>query len=301
MNKLILIILLSFTTLNFYSQEFNCEVSVSSDPALDITTTEKEILSELEKTIYEFMNETAWTKDEFELEERINLNIALSITKVNSQNSFEANMQVALTRPVFNTTYNTMVFNYMDERIAFGYERNAILVFSENEFRNNLTSALAFYAYFALGLDYDTFSPNGGSKFFTKAQQIVTLAQNGGGPGWRADERGRKNRYWLIENHLQELFSPLRECLYEYHRKGLDVMYENPEKARNAMFQALQKLESVHTARPGSVNISNFLQAKVREFKGIFKNADNQQKQELVKLLRKLDPANSSKYQEILA
>lgn len=298
MNRLIFILSLFIPTL-LISQEFNCEVNVTSDPALDITTTEKEILSELEKTIFEFMNEKSWTDDEFEVEERINLNLQLSITEVRSQNSFRAQLQVALTRPVFNTTYNTMIFNYMDEKLAFSYERNAILNFSENEFRNDLTSTLAFYAYYCLGLDYDSFAPNGGSKFFSKAQQVVTLAQNGGGPGWRADERGRRNRYWLIENHLQEMFSPLRECLYEYHRKGLDKMYENPEKGREAMYEALLKLEAVHSARPGSVNVSNFLQAKVREFKGIFSAAENKQKQDLVKLLRKLDPANSSKYQEI--
>merc|ERR1711916_220290 len=101
-------------------------------------------------------------------------------------------------------------------------------------------------------------------------QNIVTLAQSGGGSGWRASEKGRRNRYWLIENQLQELFSPLRECLYQYHRKGLDQMYEDQGKARDAIYAALQKLQPVNSARPGSVNVLNILQSKLQELKSIF-------------------------------
>lgn len=301
--KSISLILVFFGFYTVFGQELNCQVTVSSDPALDITTTEKEILQEIERTIFEFMNTTAWTKDEFEVEERINCNVQLSITKVNSINSFEGKLQVQVTRPVFNTTYNTVLFNFLDDKLAFKFERNAILVFAENEFRNNLTSALAFYAYFMIALDFDSFSKEGGTKYFNKAQQIVVLAQNGGGPGWRSDERGPRaqfNRYWLIENALQELFSPLRECFYEYHRLGLDNMYENPEKAKQAMFDALNKLSDVHSARPGSANVSNFIQSKLKELQGVFKDAETNQKKELVNLLKRLDPANASKYQEIL-
>jgi hypothetical protein len=301
MKFVVFIILVNFC-FAINAQELNCQVTVSSDPALDITTTEKEILQEMEQTIFEFMNTTAWTKDEFEVEERINCNVQLSITKVNSINSFEGKLQVQVTRPVFNTTYNTVLFNFMDDKLAFKFERNAILVFAENEFRNNLTSALAFYAYFMIALDYDSFAKEGGTKYFNKAQQIVVLAQNGGGPGWRSDERGPRaqfNRYWLIENALQELFSPLRQCFYEYHRLGLDKMYENPEKGREAMFSALNLLSDVHSARPGSANVSNFIQSKLKEIQGVFKDADTNQKKELVNLLKRLDPANASKYQEI--
>lgn len=301
--KSISLILVFFGFYTVFGQELNCQVTVSSDPALDITTTEKEILQEIERTIFEFMNTTAWTKDEFEVEERINCNVQLSITKVNSINSFEGKLQVQVTRPVFNTTYNTVLFNFLDDKLAFKFERNAILVFAENEFRNNLTSALAFYAYFMIALDFDSFSKEGGTKYFNKAQQIVVLAQNGGGPGWRSDERGPRaqfNRYWLIENALQKLFSPLRECFYEYHRLGLDNMYENPEKAKQAMFDALNKLSDVHSARPGSANVSNFIQSKLKELQGVFKDAETNQKKELVNLLKRLDPANASKYQEIL-
>lgn len=281
-------------------QELNCQVSVQSNPALDVTTTEKEIFQQLEQTIFELMNNTAWTKDEFEVEERVNCIIQISITAIPSTGNYQATMQVQSTRPVYNTTYNTTIFNFLDEDVNFTYRRNARLQFTENQFVDNLTSVLAFYAYYVLGLDADTFAKNGGDPYFDKAQNIVTLAQSAGGAGWRASEKGRRNRYWLIENQLQELFSPLRDCLYEYHRNGLDQMYDDQDKARLAIYEALKKLQPVNSARPGSVNVLNILQSKLQEIKGIYKEADQRQKNDVVNLLKRLDPANASKYQEIL-
>ncbi len=159
---------------------------------------------------------------------------------------------------------------------------------------------MAFYAYYLIGLDADTFSLKGGRNYLNQAQNIVTLAQNGGGARWRATEKGRRNRYWLIENALQELFEPLRVCFYEYHRNGIDQLYDDQDKARQAIYESLQKLLPVNSARPGSVNLLNFLQAKLNELKGIYKDADQRQKSDVVNLLKRLDPANSSKYQEIL-
>jgi len=283
-----------------YSQELNCQVTVTSDPALDITTVEKEIFEQLEQKIFELMNNTAWSKDQFEVEERINCIMMLSVVDVPSPGRFKATLQVQMTRPVLNTSYNSPLFNFLDKDIEFSFERNAILVYSPNQFRDNLTSILAFYAYMILGFDYDSFALEGGTNHFTKAQEIVVLAQNGGGSGWRSNERGRTNRYWLVDNALQELFRPLRECFYEYHRLGLDQMYEKPEEARVKIYKALQKLNQVNNSRPNSINVMNYLQTKVRELQGIYQDADTKQKTDVVNLLKRIDPANSSKYQEIL-
>lgn len=298
--RFLVLFFIVFYAFSWHAQELNCQISVAVKPGLDITTTEKEVFKELEKTIFELMNQTAWSKDHFEYEERINCIMQLSIVDVPSPGNYKANLQVQVTRPVFNATYNSTLFNFMDQNVDFRFERNAILVFAPNEFRDNLTSILAYYAYMILGYDYDSFSLEGGSRFFNKAQEIVTLAQNGGGSGWRSSERGQTNRYWLVDNALQQLFNPLRTCFYEYHRLGLDKMYDDPTEARQNIFNALQLLADVHKARPGSINIMTFLQAKVVELKGVFKDAETRQKTELVNLLKRLDPANSSKYQEIL-
>lgn len=298
--KRILSIALLFLSMMGFSQELNCEVNIQANPSLDITTTEKEILSELQQAITDLMNNTVWTKDRFEVEERINCVFQLSITEVGGGGNYKANLQVQATRPVFNSTYNTTLINFLDEDVSFNYRRGTKVLFSENQFTDNLTSILGFYAFYILGIDGDSFAQNGGDPYFTKAQNIVQLAQSTMGSGWKANSRGQRNRYWLIENRLQELFSPLRACTYEYHRLGLDQMYDNPVKAREAIYAALQKLNEVNRARPGSVNVTNFLYAKRTEIGNVFADAETQQKTNLLNLLRRLDPSNASKYQEIL-
>lgn len=282
------------------AQELNCQVSVIPNPNLDVTTTEQEIFKELERTVFELMNNTAWTKESFEIEEKINCNIVININSIPAQNKFEGSMQIQSTRPVFNSTYNSTVFNFLDEDLQFNFQRNAILNYAPNEFRDNLTSVLAFYAFMIIGYDFDTFSLEGGSTYFNKAQDIVVLAQNAGGSGWRSNERGRKNRYWLVDNQLQQLFKPLRECFYEYHRAGLDKLYDDKNLARENMYNALQKLTPVNNARPASVNVLNFLQAKLKELQNLYADAEAKDKNNIVILLKRLDPSNSSKYQEII-
>lgn len=282
------------------AQELNCQVNVQSNPALDVSTAEKEIFKELEQAIFDIMNNTAWTKEEFAVEERINCVFQVSITEVKSTGSYAASIQVQATRPVFNSTYNTTLLNYLDEEVHFNFRRGAKIIYSDNQFTDNLSSIMAFYAFYILGLDADSFVMKGGDTYLKKAQDIVLLAQSSMMPGWRADEKGRRNRYWLIENSLQELFNPLRECFYDYHRKGLDQLYEDQNLARTEIQKALEKLLQVNSARPGAVNTLNFLTAKRQELVNVFQEAERKQQTDIVNLLKRIDPTNASKYQEIL-
>ena len=175
-----------------------------------------------------------------------------------------------------------------------------MLIYAPNQFRDNLTSVLAFYAYYIIGMDYDSFSLKGGTPYFTEAQQIVSNAQAAGGKGWKSNEQGKRNRYWLVDNIQQQLFEPLRECMYEYHRKGMDLLYENKETGRKNIYAALNKLSKVSATRPNSVNVLNFAQSKLREIKELYQDATPAEKTEVVTVLKRIDPANSSKYEEIL-
>ena len=149
-------------------------------------------------------------------------------------------------------------------------------------------------------MDYDSFSNKGGTKYFTEAQQIVTNAQSTGATGWKSNERGKKNRYWLVDNALHELFSPLRVCNYEYHRKGLDVLYDDKPAGRKAVYDALNKLLKVVATRPNSLNVTNFIRAKTNEIVNLYEDAEVREKNQIVNLLKRLDPTNSPKYQAIL-
>jgi len=299
MNKYIVIIisLLAFNTLK--AQELNCQVSVINTPKLQLSATDLEILKDMENNIYEFMNTTRWTKDVFEIEERINCSVLITITGKNNDN-LTGKIQVQSTRPVFNSSYNTTVFNTIDQDFNVAYLRNTTLLFSIEQYRNNLTSILGFYAYMILGYDYDTFSFEGGEKYFENAQTISNLAKNSGDPGWAASSGKRRNRYWLVDNALQSLFKPLRNAYYVYHREGLDAMYNNPVDARKKIIEALKFVDKVQRARPGNFNVQVFMNAKGDELISIFSQAEMSEKNTAVNLLKRLDPAGSSKYQEIL-
>lgn len=281
------------------AQELNCQVTLITDIKTEVTSAEKELFDQLKQTIYDMMNNTAWTKDKFKVEERINCQLQLQINTINN-GTFTGSLQVQYSRPVFNSSYNTTVFNFQDDDFQFSYSRNTVLIYAPNQFRDNLTSILAFYAYYIIGLDYDTFSLKGGTPYFTEAQQIVTNAQNSGAPGWKSNEQGKRNRYWLVDNQLQQLFEPLREGLHEYHRLGMDKLYENKDEARKAIYNALNKMSKISATRPNSINLLNFAQSKRDEIKNLYLDATAQEKTEVVAVLKKIDPANSSRYEEIL-
>ena len=292
--------LLFFFQFPLIAQELNCQVTIVADAKLEVSSLDKEVFEQLKQSIYEFMNSTKWTKDKFLVEERINCNLQLQITSIPSQGSYSGSLQVQSSRPVFNSSYTTTVFNFLDQNLNFQFTKNTVLLYAPNQFRDNLTSVLAFYANFILGMDYDTFSLKGGTPFFNEAQQIVSNAQSSGGEGWQSNETNKRNRFWLVDNVLQELFSPLRVSLFEYHRNGLDQLYANKTNAIAAVYSSLEALSQVVANRPNSVNILNYIQAKSTEIKNMYTDATSDQKTQMVDLLKKLDPVNTSNYQEIL-
>jgi hypothetical protein len=283
-----------------FSQELNCQVSVLTDARVEVNSTEQEIIKQMKQSVYDFMNDTKWTEDEFKTEERINCNIQIQIKTIPSTGNYTGYIQVQFNRPAFNSNYNSVLFNFQDDDVAFSFSRNAVLQYNENQYKDNLTSILSFYAYFILGMDYDSFSLKGGTPHFTKAQQIVTNAQVSGAAGWKANETGKRNRYWLVENILQPAFEPVRECNYMYHRKGIDMLYENKVAGKKAIYDALNKLTPVVQRNPNNLNTLNFLYSKIQEFKNVLSDSETKEKTDFVNLLKKLDSGNSSRYQEIL-
>ena len=295
-----LLLLMILPISSSFSQELNCQVSVLTDARVEVNSTEQEIIKQMKQSVYDFMNDTKWTEDEFKTEERINCNIQIQIKTIPSSGSYTGYIQVQFNRPAFNSNYNSVLFNFQDDDVAFSFSRNAVLQYNENQYKDNLTSILSFYAYFILGMDYDSFSLKGGTPHFTKAQQIVTNAQVSGAAGWKANETGKRNRYWLVENILQPAFEPVRECNYMYHRKGIDMLYENKVAGKKAMYDALNKLTPVVQRNPNNLNTLNFLYSKIREFKNVLSDSETKEKTDFVNLLKKLDSGNSSLYQEIL-
>ena len=289
-------IFLFFLVNNFLSaQELNCTVKVLS-PA--IQGTEKSVFETLETSIKEFMNNTKWTNDNFKQDERIECNITINVTRRLAVDEFEANIIVQARRPVYKSAYYTNLINYQDIDFTFKYTPFQPFEFNENTFTNNLTSTLGYYAYIFIGLDYDTFSPDGGTPYYQKAQTIVNNAQNAAEKGWKAFE-GSKNRYWLAENLANSNFKGVRSCLYNYHRMGLDMMTQDVELSRKNIADALDGLLKVHNMQMGSFLMQIFFLAKADEIVNIFSVATPDVKSKLVPMLNTIDPGNVTKYEKL--
>ncbi|MBL7883559.1 MAG: DUF4835 family protein, partial [Bacteroidia bacterium] len=202
-----LIVLVVFSLNTGVSQELNCKVQVLSQ---QIQGTEKRVFETLQTALFEFINNKKWTNDNFKLDERIECSILINVTERPSVDQFSATIQVQSRRPIFKSSYNSPLINFNDQDFQFKYLENQPLEFNDNMFTSNLTSVIAFYAYMILGLDYDSYSLNGGTPYLEKALQVVNNAQSTPEPGWRAFE-SNKNRYWLINNMLDAPFVGIRE------------------------------------------------------------------------------------------
>jgi len=275
-----------------HAQELLCEVSIAAPQVNNVDPVRFELL---EAAVNDFMNSRKWTNDNFDIEERIECNLLITINSAPNQTSFSGSIQIQASRPVFNSDYKTPIFTVNDGDFDFTFVDNQMLQFSLDQHRDNLTSTLAFYAYMIIGTDYDTFAFEGGTEHFLKAQTIVANAQNAGEAGWKASQ-GQRNRYWLVENILSQTFRPLRECNYVYHRMGFDKLYADLEGSRQAIADAIIELRTIHRIKPSSHNVQLFFAAKQSELVNLFKLAPEPEKQRINPVLKELDPGNIQRY-----
>ena len=250
----------------------------------------------------EFINGRAWSNYKFTTSERIECSMLFNIQDY-SGDQFKGTLQIQVRRPVFNSSYNTVLFNYVDNDLDFTYAEYQPLEFSETSHLSNLTSILAYYANIILGLDFDSYAFKSGTEFFQKAERIVNNAQNANEKGWRAGEStSRRNRYWLINNILDEEFSPVREFVYNYHRLGLDLMYDKPVDGRIIIAESLTLLQEVYRNRPDPFMhfFQVILDAKSDEFVSIFQGSMEDEKRRVLAVLNQIDPTHGDKYRTIL-
>lgn len=295
MKKWILLIILPVFACSIHAQELRVSVTINT-PKLQ--TADPKVFETLKTSMEEFMNNQKWTNDVFEEEERIKMDIVMTISKELSANTFEAELSFQSIRPVYNSTYETPMVKHQDKSVVFTYEQFQPLEFSQTTYLNNLTSVLGFYAYVVLGMDYDSFSPFGGEPYFQAAQDIVNrIPPNiaSSVPGWRSVESNR-NRYWLIENLLSPRVRPFRQAVYDYHRQGLDLMYQDVAVGRAVMTQALETLNDVNRSYPNSMILQVFSNTKSDEIIEIYKGAGPQEKTAITRTMEKVDPPRASDY-----
>ncbi len=279
------------------AQEFLADIRVT---APTIEGTDRRVFESLQQALYDFINNRKWTNINFKNQERIECSILITVKERVSSDEFKGTINLVLRRPVYKSSYNSVLLNYVDESFQFRYIESQPLDYIENSYSSSLTSTVAFYLYYFLGMDFDSFSLYGGDPFFRVAESIVNAAQNASERGWKAFD-GNRNRYWLVENMTNPAYRPLRQFLYEYHRLGLDVMSEKPDEGRAKVGETLSFLEQTWRERPNLLMLQLFLDAKRDEIINVFSQGSPQEKTKAVNIMREIDPANASKYEKILA
>jgi hypothetical protein len=275
------------------SQELNCVVQVNAD---QVAQTNRQIFKTLEKSLNEFVNNTKWTTQNFKPKERIECSMVINVSSYSSD-QFTATIQVQSSRPVFNSTYTTPVFNFNDKDFNFKYVEFESLDYDPNSFDSNLVSVLAFYSYIVIGMDADSFSPAGGTQYYATAQEIASLAQQSGYKGWNQAD-GNQNRFFLINDLLSNTFAPVRDAMYDYN-KGMDMMNENLKEGKEKIKAAVMSLQKIYDVRPNAFLMRVFFDAKADEIQSVFSGGPQIDIADLIQYLNKVSPINSSKWAAI--
>lgn len=278
-----------------YAQELNARVEVNAPQVQNLNNRVVELLKNVAQ---DFMNNRSWTGVSTRPEERIDCGFVINIQQFDGVNEFSAEAIIVSTRPVYGTNYRSTVLSFRDRQFNFSYEEGEQLNFNENQNLGALASLLGFYANIIIGMDMDTFRPQGGSAALNAARNILDFSQNQGRPGWRPTE-STDNRYWLINNLLDRRYLPYRQFSYQYHREGLDKMSSNANEARVEMAKHLEKLKEVDRFFTGNVWSQVLFSAKASEFAGIFYRLPGNEGAKVYNLLVQLDPANAGQYESI--
>lgn len=294
MRKLLFLILLVAGMPFMTAQELNCEIVINTEQTGQSNLS---VFRTLENSLREFVNQTSWTDKEFDQQERINCSMFITINDFEGE-SFSGTIQVQSSRPIYGSNMVSPVFNFNDNQFSFNYREYQPLNYSQTSFSSNLVSVVSFYVYTILGMDADTFSPEGGTEYYQEANRIVNTAQQSGRPGWSGAD-GQSSRYRLNTDLLSNMFAEYRAALYQYHRQGLDVMHKDPEAGKTAIADAIESLTTMNSRRANSLLLRSFFDAKADEVTQIFSDGPDINRPGLVQTLGGLAPRYSRNWRNL--
>ena len=294
MPKYLLLVSLLFVTFINTAQELNCTVSINAEqtgqPNLQVFRT-------LESQLVEFINTTKWTDKDFKNQERINCNMSIIITQFDS-NLFQATLQIQASRPIYQSSYSSPIYNYNDKQFNFSYSEFEPLTFNVNTFNSNLISVISFHVFTILGLDADTFTLNGGKEYFDTAKQIVNNAASSGSAGWKSSD-GTQSRFRYNDALISQVYKEFHTAMYDYHRQGLDLMTQSQKEAKNNIINAIGLLKGINDRRPNSFIMRTFFDAKSDEIQSIFSGGPNVDITILINNLNRMAPTKRENWSQI--
>lgn len=292
----LLMSLFAVCTLN--AQELQAKITINH---AQISGTDKSVFDNLQETLEQFVNDRQWTSLQFQKNERIVCNFNITVTAYDkSSNIFTCKALIQANRPVYNSAYTSTLFNFTDNNFSFMFQQFDQLEFNDETIENQLTALFAYYAYLIIGLDLDTFSPNGGSEVLERCMNLTNNAQNLEFSGWKAFDDDR-NRYAVISDYLDGGMSPFRQMQYDYYRKGLDEMANNADRGRTEISATLESnLKKVHEDKPMSQLPAIWTDCKKDELANIYNGKGTaKEKEEIYDLLFSINPSQNNAWEKI--
>ena len=289
------LLLLMLVPANVAAQELKANVTLNTEK---IQGTNTEVFDVLKTSLDEFINNTKWTSFEYEEYERISCNFSFVVESYAEDGTFGCTLMVQSLRPVYGSSYSTPVFKYQDNDIKFKYMAYDRLEFREDNLDNNLVAVIAFYAHLIIGMDMDTMGELGGSEFLNKAMNIATGAQSLGSTGWQSGTSTR-NRFTIIDDYMNSSMIAVRQMMYQFHRKGFDIMFREPDRGREEIAKSLEFLQAGYQERPLSYFPKLFTEYKQEELVNIFSKGDEKEKKKVVEILSGINPSLSSSWDKI--
>lgn len=277
---LLIITLFCLCTLQTSAQELQAKINFNTQ---QVQGTDKAVFENLQQTLEQFVNERQWTALQFQENERIQCSFNITVSKYDvSSNRFTCTALIQANRPVYNSSYNTTLYNNNDKHFDFEFVQYDQLNFNEEVIDNQLVALFAYYAYLIIGLDLDSFSPMGGTDVLQRCMNLTNNAQNLDFTGWKSFEDSR-NRFAIINDYLDEAMKPFRQLQYNYYRQGLDEMAQNVERGRTNVTTALETcLKKAHEEKPLSLLPQIWTDYKKDELANIYKGKGNQKEKESV-------------------
>lgn len=268
------------------AQELNMKITINSG---NIEVVDKSVFTTLEEALNLFVNGRKWTDATFAANELIESAMLITIKEISDQDTYKADIQITSNRSVYNSSYNTPLFNFKDDEFEFFFLRGQNMEFSENNINSNLTAVMAYYTYIVIGLDFDSYSLGGGKPYFERAMNIANSSQSLSTKGW-APFGSDRNRYSLALALTEEPSIDFHSMWYNYHRKGLDEMVINTTRGRAAIEATIPDLQKIYKARPASPILLFYGDTKLDELMNIYSEAKADEKQEAYKILQGIYP-----------
>jgi hypothetical protein len=293
LNLILAALLIAFINTKALELDFNLQLNHKK-----IQSTNDDRFVSMKNEINNLIQNNVWLKFAVQDYEMVNVNFLVEITDQLANNKYKATFEISSTRPVYNSTYSTNLLSIKDENIEFTYIQGENFDYNENSFVTNMSSVCAYYVYLILGLDADSFKLDSGTEYFKKAENVASHAQSKGGIGWNPSDNSNFNRYKIILDLLNSKNKIYRETIYQYHRKGLDFMHKNSKLGRKNILESLKSLQKISNDQTALLQI--FYDTKIDEIVEIFSEADQKEKKELKKIIKKSSPSRLGKLDDIM-